>query len=742
MRSGTVGETDRSPALSPVDFTHPTTGDPRSTNRHRWALIAGLLPALIVAVAAAAPGGENDRAAGPLARRIRPVLSRCAECHAGEDAAGGLDLTSRPAALRGGDSGPAIRPRDAAGSLVYRKVAAGKMPPKKRLAPDEVALVRAWLEAGAEWEGVPVTPPGSAGQARLWALRPLTHVEPPAVSEGRRIADPIDDFILARLERAGLTPAAPADRRTLIRRATFDLLGLPPTPEEIDAFLADDSPAADERLIDRLLASPHYGERWGRHWLDVARFAESNGFEHDKLREQAWPYRDYVIASLNADRTYTQFVREQIAGDVLEPATRDGIAATGFLVAGPWDEANQIQKSVTMRQRVREEELEDMVAAVGQVFLGLTVNCARCHDHKFDPIRQRDYYRIKAALEGVLHGNRPMPSGMVYAACSKDVTPPTFVLARGDVEQPGERVAAGGLSAVRSPSPEFGLAPDAPEDIRRRKLADWVADPANPLTARVIVNRIWHYHFGTGLVATPNDLGRNGDRPSHPELLDWLAADFVAHGTSLKALHRRIMLSDAYRRSSRSDPKAAAVDADDRLLWRYPSRRLEAEAIRDAMLTAAGQIHTRMGGPSFRPFVLKVFNSNFYELADFAGPEYDRRTVYRININSAKDPLLETLDCPDPSVKTPRRAVTTTPLQALGLMNDPFVLRQARALAARVRSEAPCGLAAQVERMFRLTLGRTPDGPEGERAARLVRGAGLEELAWTLFNSSEFLYVR
>ena len=254
------------------------------------------------------------------------------------------------------------------------------------------------------------------------------------------------------------------------------------------------------------------------------------------------------------------------------------------------------------------------------------------------------------------------------------------------MEKKGDRVAAGGLSAVRSPSPDFGLAADAPESLRRRKLAGWLADPANPLTARVMVNRVWHYHFGTGLVATPNDLGRNGERPSHPELLDWLAADFLAHGTSLKALHRRIMLSNTYRQSSRYDARAAAVDADDRLLWRYPARRLEAEAIRDAMLAASGLLNPQMAGPSFRPFTLTVFNSNFYDLADFAGPVYDRRTVYRININSAKDPLLETLDCPDPSVKAPRRAVTTTPLQALGLMNDPFVLRQARCLADRVQT--------------------------------------------------------
>jgi uncharacterized protein DUF1553/uncharacterized protein DUF1549/cytochrome c len=697
-----------------------------------------------------ARGGGGVADTEPLARRVQPVLARCIACHHSEEPAGGLDLTSRAAALRGGESGAALRPNDAARSLVYRKVAAGKMPPKEPLHLDQVALVREWINAGAPWDESGSLRPGPAGQSALWVLRPLVRPAPPTtVQPASWPASPIDAFILVRLGAAGFSPAPPADRLTLIRRATFDLLGLPPTPAEIDAFLADSSPAAYESLLDRLLASPHYGERWGRHWLDVARFSESNGFEHDRIRDNAWHYRDYVIRSLNADRPYNQFVREQIAGDVLEPVTRDGIVATGFLVAGTWDEANQIQKSATMRQRVREEELEDMVAAVGQVFLGLTVNCARCHDHKFDPVPQRDYYRIKAAMEGVQHGNRPMAPDsdlnskrlpLTYAA-KPSPPPPTFILNRGDVEKQGERVAAGGLSAVKSPSGDFGLAADAPEGVRRRKLAEWVADPSNPLTARVIVNRVWHYHFGTGLVATPNDFGRNGDRPSHPELLDWLAADFLAQGCRLKALHRRIMLSSTYRQSSRFDATAAGADADDRLLWRFPARRLEAEAIRDAMLLASGQLNPQMAGPSFRPFKLIVFNSNFYELNDPVGPEFNRRTVYRININSAKDPLLEALDCPDPSVKTPKRAVTTTPLQALGLMNDPFVLRQARCLAARVQSIAGSDVEKQVDCAYRLAIGRRPHGLERDRASTLAREAGLAELAWVLFNSSEFLYL-
>ncbi len=712
-------------------------------------ILIGSLITTLAAFAASASGRERDADTKPVARRVQTILTRCIECHHTEEPAGGLDLTSRASALRGGESGVALRPNDAARSLVYRKVAAGKMPPKEPLGPDQVALVREWIDSGARWDDSGSLSAKPKAQPALWILRPLARPAPPRVPSSSWPANPIDAFILARLNSAGLAPAPPADHLIMIRRATFDLLGLPPTPAEIDSFLADDSPSAYERLIDRLLASPHYGERWGRHWLDVARFSESHGFEYDHIRDNAWPFRDYVIRSLNADRPYTQFVREQIAGDVLEPVTRDGIVATGFLVAGPWDEANQAQQSASMRQRAREEELEDMVAAVGQVFLGLTVNCARCHDHKFDPVPQRDYYRIKAAIEGVQHGNRPIAPGvdpnarglpLTYAARPSS-PPPTFVLGRGDIEKKGERVAAGGLSAVKSPPAEFGLAADAPEAVRRRKLAEWLADPSNPLTARVLVNRVWHYHFGTGLVATPNDFGRNGDRPSHPELLDWLASDFLAQGSRLKALHRRIMLSNTYRQSSRFDARAAAADADDRLLWRYPARRLEAEAIRDAMLLASGQLNPQMEGPSFRPFKLTVFNSNFYELNDPVGPEFDRRTVYRININSAKDPLLETLDCPDPSVKTPRRAVTTTPLQALGLMNDTFVLRQARCLAARLESIAGHDVPEQVNRAYRLTLGRRPRESERERASALVREAGLAELAWVLLNSSEFLYL-
>ncbi|MGE3818592.1 MAG: PSD1 and planctomycete cytochrome C domain-containing protein [Isosphaeraceae bacterium] len=704
-------------------------------------------------------GGSAARAAD----RARSVLARCASCHglgpSGDESAGGLDLTRRESALQGGDSGPGLVPGDPSASLLFKRAAAGKMPPKpgKPLTNEEVDALRAWIQAGAVWEG-PVTRSeaetavanvGQTPGGALWSLRPLTDPATPALKRQGWARDPIDTFILARMEAEGLSPAPEADRAAYVRRVTFDLTGLPPSPDEVEAFIRDDRPDAYERLVDRLLASPAFGERWGRHWLDLARFAESHGFEYDRLRDHSWPYRDYVIGSLNADVPYTTFVAEQVAGDVLRPDSPDAVSATGFLVAGPWDEAGSLgQKSVVMKARLREEELEDMVSAVSQTFLGLTVNCARCHDHKFDPIPQRDYYRMKAALEGVRHGNRPLPGPrmepqpMAYAA-NPSPPPPTQILGRGDVANPGEVVSAGGISAVPGPSSDFGLPADAPEADRRRALADWLTHPENPLPPRVAVNRLWHYHFGSGLVGSPSDFGANGEAPSHPELLDRLAIDFREGGWRLNPMHRRFVLSSTYRQSSRFDPKAGAVDGESRLLWRYPPRRLEGEEVRDAMLAASGTLHRKMGGPGYRPFVIKTFNSNFYEMIpNPSGPEFDRRTIYRIHVNSARSPLLESLDCPDPSVKTPRRSVTTTPLQALSLMNDPFALRMARELAARAVRESGHDPSRQIARAFALVLGRAPDATEVERATELVHREGLESLAWVLFNANEFLTIR
>jgi hypothetical protein len=881
--------------------------------------------------------------------------------------------------------------------------------------------------------------PARAG-SDWWSLQKISRPDPPAVKNVEWVQNPIDAFILAKLEAKGLAPAPPADSATLIRRVTFDLIGLPPTPADVDQFVNDYAvkpQAAYEKLVDRLLASPNHGERWGRHWLDTVRFAESHGFEYDRIRDHSWRYRDYVIQSFNADKPYAQFVKEQLAGDVLSPVSKDGIIATGFLVAGPWDQAGTGSASATIRAKVREDELEDMLAAVGQSFLGLTVNCARCHDHKFDPVPTRDYYRMKAVFEGVHHGDRqlatpeeirfrqgeiarhqemidevqrqlveiekrgrakakgrgkseardlPRPlarwtfdgdardqigglhgtlrggaaiangrlalagkeayvetaplqhdlrektlevwvalanldqrgggvitvetnNGQVFDSIvfgerqsgkwmagstgfqrSRDLTAPvestkagemvhvavayatdgriavyrngaaygesyvpaggngklvtykagearillgkrhtgggspyltgaieearlydktltadeirasfkagvarvsrgqllevlsesdrreygrletelarlrglqpaplaaaltyaaniqppgtTYLLKRGDPEIKGELVFAGPPSKISGPPADFESGPDAPEGQRRRKFADWVTHRDNPLLWRVMANRIWQHHFGEGIVRTPNDFGFNGERPTHPELLDWLALGFREQGGSIKKLHRLILLSATYRQSSKFSPKAAEIDGENRLLWRYAPRRLDAEAVRDAMLAVSGRLNLKAGGPAYRPFKIETFNSAFYVLIDADNPEFNRRSVYRINVNSAKDPLLDVLDCPDPSVKTPKRATTTTPLQALTLMNNAFIQHQSRAFSERVQKEAGEDAASQVRLAYRLALGREPSKSELARGLDAIAEHGLRPLCWAVFNSSEFVYSR
>jgi hypothetical protein len=675
----------------------------------------------------------------------------------------------------------------------------------------------------------PVQAPAESEEARAvarashWAFQPIRRVAiptPPAGQDAGHPQHPIDAFLSPRLRAAGLGAAPEASQATLLRRLSFDLIGLPPTPAELDAFVQDASPAAYEHAVDRLLASPRYGERWGRHWLDIVRYTESQGFEYDKLRDQAWHYRDYVIESFNADKPYHRFMMEQVAGDVLEPVTTESIVGASLLVCGSWDEAGNSQANQTQKAITREEEMEDLLSVVGQTFLGLTVNCARCHAHKFDPIPQEDYYRLKAVFDGVKHGERPIApprevqarkarldtlkrdvaalekelaeiegAGRKAAGRGTNITteemvshltedqrrergallgrlekaraeaaavpalpvsyagtrlqpPPTRRLKRGDVKSPEETVTPAALSALTELSPDLGLAEDAPEGERRLRFAAWLADPRNPLPARVMANRLWQFHFGQGLVATPSDFGVAGARPSHPELLDWLAGWFIDQGWSVKALHRLIVTSAAYRRSSAFDERAARVDADNQLLWRYAPRRLEAEVLRDAMLAASGEINFQAGGPSVRPFEVQKFPANAYVPIDKLGAEFNRRSVYRMNVNSGKEPLLDAFDCPDPSVKTPRRGVTTTPLQALGLMNNSFVQRQAAQLAARAWREAHQDLPAAVGAAYRHALGRSPTGEEAGRATAAARERSLTNVCWALLNSTEFVYVQ
>ncbi len=974
--------------------------------------------------------------------KIAPVLrARCVSCHQGKSASAGLSLTSRSAMISGGAHGSVLTPNDPGKSLIFARISAHTMPPagSQPLTSSEIDAIKTWILQGSKWDGAadltPVSSEPNAKRAGLdwWSLLPLTSPHVPAVKSTSAAHNPIDNFILAGLASKSLLSAAPASKAVLIRRVTLDLIGMPPTPEEVSAFVADTSPSAYAKVVDRLLADSRYGECWGRHWLDVSRFGESNGFERDALRPNAWQYRDYVINSLNADLPYDRFVTEQIAGDSLPNATPQMVAATGFLVGGSWDEVGFSQANATARLRVREEELEEMIGTVSQTFLGLTVNCARCHDHKFDPIPQSDYYRMKSDLAGVHPGDRktvtaelsrkvnetaatvrqiqteidrlrdaarrrvagsgritdvggpaplaqwtfesnaddvrgnlngtllngahiehgklildhdgasfrsallttdvkaktleawvslpdkkqrgggvisiqlpdgsqfdsvvygelvagnwmagsesfhrslsptnsaedsavgvPIHVAIVYAAddsitiyrngvrYAPSYTPkgsdaglrtfragaaevliglrhlgsvnghlkgeveearlydralsaaeiganfkngpdkiteeairvamtvgektrmnelnkmllaqnknlltgsqpslcyaavpsqpePTTVLERGDVLNPGIVVNPGGLTCITTPTSNWKLAATSPEAERRIGLANWIADPKNPLTSRVIVNRVWHYHFGRGIVASPNDFGFNGERPTNPALLDWLATSFLQHGESLKYLHRLICLSNTYRQSSQYSPGAAAKDADDSLLWRFPLRRMDGEVVRDSMLAISGQLNSAMGGPSFRPFTEIVDNAHIYSLVDTGAADQNRRTVYRMNVQSAKSPMLETLDCPDPSTKAPRRNATTTPLQALELMNNSFVLRQGKFFADRVQKEAGASTEAQVKRAYLLALGRTPSAVESLRMASLIKSAGLETMCWSIFNMSEFVYIQ
>lgn len=866
---------------------------------------------------------------------------RCLKCHGAEKQKGDLRLDVKSLAMRGATDGPVILSGKSAESRLIQAVAGLDedlvMPPKgERLTPEQIGLLRRWIDDGAVW-------PDEAGSkdpaATHWSFQKLHRPEVPANSDGH----PVDAFISARLAQAGLKLSAPAGPSVLIRRMTYDMLGLPPSPEDVEVFVNDaakDRPAAVGRLIDRLLASPHYGERWARHWLDVVRFAESDGFETNQPRPNAWPFRDYVIRAFNSDKPYDQFIREQLAGDAF--GTDE---ATGFIVGGPWDRVKSPDPVLTANQRA--DELHDMVSTTASAFLALTVGCARCHNHKFDPIQQTDYYAMKAVFAGVQHGERTLgpvdpaqekeaeelqtrlaqierelnereplanpvstkatrvavtshwnseliaptqatslrfeiaetnngtepcideievidaagvnvaltawarssgdqpgdphhqlahindgqpgnehswvsstagkgwielefmePADVVRIVWARDReakyfdrTPAKYIIQmrngderwkpvassddrgregvavsgalskletertqlqkrvielksrpkvyagqfgkpedtfrfhRGDPTQPREKLCAGGLSA-------FGgchLPVDAPEQTRRLELANWIASPDNPLTARVIVNRIWHYHFGTGIVDTPSDFGINGGRPSHGELLDWLATDLVENHWSIKHLHLLILTSATYQQGSEINDRAHQIDGSDRLLWRFPAKRLEAESLRDAILAVSGKLDLRMGGPGFDLFepnsnYVKVYLSKTkFEAADY------RRMIYQNKPRVELDTLFGAFDCPDAGQIQPRRNISTTPLQALTLLNSTFLLEQSTAFAERLYREAGSVVEVQVHRAYSLAYGRSVDPAELAAAKSFVSAYGLPAFCRALYNSNEFI---
>jgi len=697
----------------------------------------------------------------------------------------------------------------------------------------------------------------SPERALLWSLAPLERPPVPEVRDAAWARTPVDAFILSRLEKAGLTPSTEAPRQEILRRASLDLAGLLPEPEDLDLFLADDSPDAFEKVIDRLLASPRHGERWARHWLDLARYAESEGFKSDETRPNAWRYRDYVIKSFNQDKPYDRFVREQIAGDELWPEDPDALAATGFNRHWP-DESN----ARDLLQR-RQEILNDITDTVGVVFTGLTFGCARCHDHKHDPILTRDYYQLQSFFAGVRavddvallspeeaqrhaarrvvweDATRPVreemlaieeekrrqmaddafpkfppeiqsaitkpaaerspiewlmfykaqpylqpprqwiidqlggkakerwqalrreidkhaeidPGELPIASGIADVgreAPKTFVLARGQRDAPQEEVSPGFLTALRLPAPRIEPPAGRESTGRRTALADWLVDPTNPLTARVIVNRIWHYHFGRGLAGTPNDFGTLGEPPSHPELLDWLATELIRSGWSLKHLHRLILTSSVYRQAAAHREEAARVDPENRLLWRAARRRLEGEVIRDAALQAAGLLNLRAGGPSVFPALPRGMEAGDKWRATTDSVEQNRRSIYVFVRRNLRYPFFEAFDMPDTHESCGRRNVTVTAPQALLLLNDDLLLAWARGFAARVcESAGEDGERAQIVAAYRIAYSRSPDAAEVELALAFLarqrgllaeRAAPLADLCHVLLNSNEFVY--
>jgi hypothetical protein len=735
---------------------------------------------------------------------VAPILERsCVGCHRGVAARGKLALDTRAGMLRGGESGPAIAPGDSSASLLLEMVR-GDEPPMPQdgppLSPAEIEVLTQWVDAGAPWVADQVLQDRRDGQA-WWSLSEL--VRPP-LPTNNDLSHPIDRFIAAKLAEHGLAPAAAADRRMLIRRLTFDLHGLPPTPAEVQQFVFDTEPSAYEKLVDRLLASPRYGEHWARHWLDIVHYGDTHGYDKDKPRRHAWRYRDFVIDAFNSDLPYAEFVARQIAADALHPDDPQAVAATGFIAAGPWDFVGHVElrEDTVEKAKTRSLDRDDMVANTMSTFTSLTVHCARCHDHAFDPISQRDYYRLQAVFAGVERQDVPceapeitaqrrslqadvqaaekslaelaeqitqtnndqqraplqaqhdqltaqrddlrmqlaaLPEAkLVYAVASR-APRAIHLLERGNVEKPGPEVTPGGLACLSSLLPDLAPAGTG-EPARRAALAQWITDRRNPLTWRSIVNRVWHYHFGRGLVDTPSDFGRKGSRPTHPELLDWLAVEFRDGDQSLKNLHRLIVTSRTYRQASEHHAHNARIDAGNRDLWRMNRRRLTAEEIRDAILAISGKLDLTMGGPGFELFKFRDDHSPRYDPISPDRPDVWRRAVYRFITRSVPNPWMESLDCPDPSLPAPVRTTTITALQALSLLNDDFVFQQSRYLAARLAAESP-DLASQIERAFLLCFARPPSRDELLGMSRYVSEHGLAPACRLLFNTNEFVFV-
>jgi len=770
-------------------------------------------------------------------KQVRPVLqAHCIKCHGSKGKPkGGLRLSSRAAILAGGDTGPAVSIEEPKESLLLEAInyEGYEMPPKGKLPAKQIAILTRWVELGLPWtpggEPDPAHEPEKNGPPQVteetksfWSFRPVTRPELPNVEAHEWIKSPIDAFVLSRLESAGLSPAGPASKTSLLRRAHYDLTGLPPEPEQVKAFLADDSPNAFEAVVDRLLESPHYGEHWARHWLDLVRYAETNSYERDDPKPFVWRYRDYVIRSFNDDKPYDRFVREQLAGDELDDVTRESIVATGYYRLGIWDD------EPTDHELAFYDDMDDVLSTTGQVFLGLTVGCARCHDHKLDPISQSDYYSMLAFFRNVRrygvrahktvldasvrsiatpdeqrrhdeqiqahqatikeietrlamvedsvqdklvggekddfqdvssrvrvlkkHVPRDLsaeqfddyvaltktrdklkkspPAGLAQALCVKEhgtEAPPTHLLIRGSSKAKGPVVEPGVLSIVESSTPPIpDPQPTGDSSGRRRVLADWIASEKNPLTARVMVNRIWQYHFGRGIVRSANNFGLRGTPPTHPQLLDWLASEFVAGGWRLKRLHKLIMMSSAYQMSADVSQQAIECDPENDLFHAFDMRRLTAEEVRDSILAVNGSLSRKtMYGPSIYPIIPKEVlhgQSQPGKGWTVSSPEQRaRRSVYIHIKRSLMVPILESFDAADADSTCPVRFSTTQPTQALGMLNSNFLNEQAQTFAAYLKQRAGDDVHAQVELALGRTFQRSPTKREVKRGVELMR---------------------
>ena len=767
-----------------------------------------ILAVLLALSTGRGPAAEPDAASVAFfEKQVRPLLvENCHECHSAQakKTRGGLALDSREAILTGGESGPAVVPGKPGESLLLAAVRGTKtelqMPPKKRLRPQQIAALEKWVRDGAVYPAGAKTAaaldPSSPDARQFWSFRPLRQYPAPAVENTKWPRKPIDSFLLEAMEQHKVAPSPAANRRVLIRRAHFDLTGLPPTPEEVEAFLHDPRPDAYPRLIDRLLASPRYGERWARYWLDLARYCDVPEYWLTP-RGQAWPYRDWVVKALNGDLPYDQFVVRQLAADLMPGLDPKERAALGFLGISP-DYWKELQLDVDIIKTIVADEWEERIEAVSGTFLGLTVACARCHDHKFDPISQKDYYALAGVIAGTrqidlpllpdakaaavrraeeeiqslqeeiktLKAKKPAPAHtkvqleMLTARIQKLEKTPGYkdipvrgvtdaqvsvvsrgpnktrleyedgvghdiaMHTRGNPNRPGPVVPRRFLTVL---SGEGGK--PFTKGSGRLELAQAIVTDGASLAARVLVNRVWKHHFGRGLVETPSDFGHQGERPSHPELLDDLAARFVAAGWSLKWLHREIMLSAAYQQSSAPSADGQAIDPDNRWLWRMNRRRLDVEAWRDAMLAVSGTLRTDLGGPP-------------QELTDAANR---RRTLYGVVKRHDLTDLLRLYDFPDPLIHSAARIPTTTPLQQLYTLNGPLLREQAIALAQRLAVDEPAGGATRVRRAYDLLFNREPTERELKLALAFL-GEKPDADTWSryahvLLSSNEFLFI-